>query len=165
MIITLLFCVDVKWQISQQPMESTMAKEMVTAMAMATATARATITKKGLPLHVVAMCSAFGGATPCLHPHGHKWKCMRHGGDTAKRLVPILAGAICNKFRLFANAFLAVTPHFLIYCHFFLSLSRHFWCPFPYFLRESFVCLKVSFLTEIQIKVSFLTKIQIKLIR
>ncbi len=36
-----------------------------------TATARATI-KEGLPLHVAAMCSAFGGATPCLHPHGHK---------------------------------------------------------------------------------------------
>ncbi len=41
-------------------------------MAMVTAMARATITKEGLPLHVAAMCSAFGGATPCLHPHGHK---------------------------------------------------------------------------------------------
>jgi hypothetical protein len=48
---------------------------------------------------------------------------------------------------------------------FFLSVSRHFWCPFPYFLQESVVCLKVSFSTKIQIKVSFLTKIQIKLIR
>ncbi len=47
-----------------------------TATAMATATARATITKKGLPLHVAEMCSAFGGATPCLHPHGHKGKCI-----------------------------------------------------------------------------------------
>jgi hypothetical protein len=53
-------------------------------MAMGTATARATITKGGLPLYVAAMCSAFGGATPCLNPHGHKQKCMRHGGDTAK---------------------------------------------------------------------------------
>jgi hypothetical protein len=60
------------------------ATEMPTAMAMATATARATITKEGLPLHVAAMCSAFGGATPCLHPHGHTGKCMCHGGDTAK---------------------------------------------------------------------------------
>jgi hypothetical protein len=34
--------------------------------------ARAIITKEGLPLHVAAMCSAFGGVTPCLHPHGHK---------------------------------------------------------------------------------------------
>jgi hypothetical protein len=50
--------------------------EMATTMAMATATARATITKEGLPLHVAAMCSAFGGATPCLHPHGHKGKCI-----------------------------------------------------------------------------------------
>ncbi len=52
-------------------MESAMATEMATAMAMATAMVRATITKEGLPLHVAAMCSAFRGATPCLHPHGH----------------------------------------------------------------------------------------------
>jgi hypothetical protein len=58
--------------------------EMATAMAMAMAMVRVTITKAGLPLHVAAMCSAFGGATPCLHPHGHKQKCMHHGGDTAK---------------------------------------------------------------------------------
>ncbi len=45
--------------------------EMVTAMAKETAKARATI-KEGLPLHVAAMCSAFGRVTPCLHPHGHK---------------------------------------------------------------------------------------------
>ncbi len=57
--------------------------DMAMAMAMAAATARATITKDGLPFHVAAMCSAFGGATPCLHPHGHKQKCMRHGGDIA----------------------------------------------------------------------------------
>jgi hypothetical protein len=35
------------------------------------------------------MCSAFGGATPCLHPHGHKGKCMHHGGDTAKSVAPL----------------------------------------------------------------------------
>ncbi len=63
--------------------ESAMAMEMAMAMAMATATARATITKEGLPLHVAAMWSAFGGVTPCLHPHGHKGKCMHHGGNTA----------------------------------------------------------------------------------
>ncbi len=32
--------------------------------------------KEGLPLHVVEMCSTFGAATPCLHPHGHKGKCI-----------------------------------------------------------------------------------------
>jgi hypothetical protein len=37
---------------------------------------RVTITKEGLPLHVAEMCSAFGWATPCLHPHGHKGKCI-----------------------------------------------------------------------------------------
>jgi hypothetical protein len=45
--------------------------EMATAMAKEMTTARATM-KEGLPLHVMAMCSAFGWATPCLHPHGHK---------------------------------------------------------------------------------------------
>ncbi len=52
------------------------AMEMVMVMAMATAMARATIKKEGLPLHVAGMCSAFGGLTPCLHPHGHKGKCI-----------------------------------------------------------------------------------------
>jgi hypothetical protein len=47
--------------------------EMATAMAKEMATARATM-KEGLPLHVAAMHSAFGWATPCLHPHGHKGK-------------------------------------------------------------------------------------------
>jgi hypothetical protein len=45
--------------------------EMATAMAKEMATARAT-TKEELPLHVVEMCSAFGWATSCLHPHGLK---------------------------------------------------------------------------------------------
>ena len=52
------------------------ATEMASVMAMATAMAMATITKEGLPLHVAEMCSAFGGVTPCLHPHGHKGKCI-----------------------------------------------------------------------------------------
>ncbi len=56
--------------------ESAMVTEMATAIAMATAMARATMIKGGLPLHVPAMCSAVAGATPCLHPHGHKGKCI-----------------------------------------------------------------------------------------
>jgi hypothetical protein len=75
-------------------MESATVTEMVMAMAMATATVRATITKEGLPLHVAAMCSAFGRATPCLHPHGHKGKCMRHGGDTAKSVCSPSRGRV-----------------------------------------------------------------------
>ncbi len=74
--------------------DSVMATEMAMAMAMAMATARATITKEGLPLHVPAMCSAFGGATPCLRPHGHKGKCMRHGGDTAKSVCSPSRGRV-----------------------------------------------------------------------
>ncbi len=53
-----------------------MATDMATAMAMATAKATAAITKEGLPLHVAAMCITFEGGTPCLHPHGHKGKCI-----------------------------------------------------------------------------------------
>jgi hypothetical protein len=45
--------------------------EMATAMAKEMAMARGTM-KEGLPLHVAAISSAFGWATPCLHPHGHK---------------------------------------------------------------------------------------------
>jgi hypothetical protein len=56
--------------------ELAIATEMATAIAMAMATARVTMTKGGLPLHVPAMCSTVAGATPCLHPHGHKGKCI-----------------------------------------------------------------------------------------
>jgi hypothetical protein len=56
--------------------ELAMMTEMATAIAMATATARATMTKAGLPLHVPVMCSNMAGTTPCLHPHGHKGKCI-----------------------------------------------------------------------------------------
>ncbi len=77
-------------------MESATATEMGTAMAIVTAMARVTITKEGLPLHVAAMCSAFGGATLCLHPHGHKGKCMCHGGDTAKGVCSPSRGRVLD---------------------------------------------------------------------
>jgi hypothetical protein len=57
-------------------MESAMTKEIAMAIGMAMATARVRMTKAGLPLHVPAMCSAMVGAIPCLHPHGHKGKCI-----------------------------------------------------------------------------------------
>ncbi len=50
--------------------------------------------KGRVPLHVVVMCSAFGGATPCPHPHGHTQKCMRHGGDTAKSVCSPSRGRV-----------------------------------------------------------------------
>jgi hypothetical protein len=71
------------------------ATEMATTMAMATAMARATITKEGLPLHVAEMCSAFGGVTPCLHPHGHNGKCIHQRcvmGVTLLRVFAPLQG-------------------------------------------------------------------------
>jgi hypothetical protein len=74
--------------------ESATAKKMATVMAMVMATVRATITKEGLPLHVVAMCSAFGGAAPCLHPHGHKGKCMHHRGDIGKSVCSSYWGRV-----------------------------------------------------------------------
>jgi hypothetical protein len=75
-------------------MESATTTEMATAIAMAMATARVTMTKAGLPLHVLAMCSAMAGATPCFHLHGHKGKCMRHGGDTAKNVCSPSSGRV-----------------------------------------------------------------------
>jgi hypothetical protein len=76
-------------------MESAMTAEMATAITMATATARVTTTKAGLPLHVLAMYSAMAGATPCLHPHGHKGKCIHQRcvmGVTLLRVFPPFQG-------------------------------------------------------------------------
>ncbi len=50
----------------------TLTTEMAMVIEMAMAMARVTITKGGFPLHVPAMCSAFGQATPCFRPYGHK---------------------------------------------------------------------------------------------
>jgi hypothetical protein len=75
--------------------ESGTTTEMAMVIAMATATARATMTKAGLPLHVPAMCSAMAGATPCLHPHGHKGKCIHQRcvmGVTLLRVYPPFQG-------------------------------------------------------------------------
>ncbi len=63
--------------------------------AMATAMARVMMTKAALPLHVPAMCSAMAGATPCLHPHGHKRKCIHQRcimGVTLLRVFPPFQG-------------------------------------------------------------------------
>ncbi len=72
-----------------------MTTEMATAIGMATATARLTMMKAGLPLHVLAMCSAVAGAPPCLHPHGHKGKCIHQRcimGVTLLRVFPPFQG-------------------------------------------------------------------------
>jgi hypothetical protein len=72
-------------------MESATMTEMAMGIAMAMATARGTMTKAGLPLDVPAMCSTMAGATPCLHPHGHKRKCIHQYcimGVTLLRVFP-----------------------------------------------------------------------------
>ncbi len=75
--------------------ELTMTTEIATAIAMATDRARVTMTKTGLHLHVPAMCSAIAGSTPCLHPHGHKGKCIHQRcimGVTLLRVFPPFQG-------------------------------------------------------------------------
>jgi hypothetical protein len=51
------------------------------------------------------------------------------GGMFFMFLVPIICQCIPGRH-----------PPFLIYRHFFLSVPRHFWCPFPCFVQEIFVC-------------------------
>ena len=58
---------------------------------MVMATARATITKEGLSFHVAEICSAFGGATPCLYPHGHKGKCIHQRWVMGVTLLRVFA--------------------------------------------------------------------------
>jgi hypothetical protein len=75
--------------------ELVMTAEMATVIAMATAMARVMMMKAGLPLHVPAMCSAMAGATPCLHPYGHKGKCIHQHcimGVTLLRVFPPFQG-------------------------------------------------------------------------
>jgi hypothetical protein len=77
---------------SAMVMELATMTEMAMAIAMATATARVMMMKAGLLLHVPAMCSAMAGVTPCLHPHGHKGKCIHQrcvmGVTLLRVLVP-----------------------------------------------------------------------------
>ncbi len=76
-------------------MATATAMEMATAIAMAMAMVRATITKEGLPLHVPATCSTVAGVKPCLHPHGHKGKCIHQRcimGVTVLRVFAPLKG-------------------------------------------------------------------------
>jgi hypothetical protein len=76
-------------------MELATTTEIATAITMATATVRVMMMKAGLPLHVLAMCSAMAGATPCLHPYGHKGKCIHQCcimGVTLLRVFPPFQG-------------------------------------------------------------------------
>jgi hypothetical protein len=68
---------------------------MAMAIAIAIAMARAAMTKEGLPLYVPVMCSTAAGATPCLHPHGHKRKCIHQRcimGVTLLRVFALFQG-------------------------------------------------------------------------
>jgi hypothetical protein len=89
------------------------AMEMATAMAIATATARATIKKEGVRLHVAEMCSAFGGAKPCLHPHGHNGKCIHQHCIMEVTLLRVFTPLQGGGF---------LTAHHGLFCVYFLQL-------------------------------------------
>ncbi len=94
-----------------------MATERATAIAMATAMATATMTKGGLPLHVPVMFSTVAGATPCLHPHGHKGKrihqCCIMGVTLLRVFAPFQGGGFLTAHhRLFICIFFTTTVRF-----------------------------------------------------
>jgi hypothetical protein len=89
-------------------MESAMTMEMAMAIAMATATARVTMTKAELPLHVPAMCSSMAGGAPCLHPHGHKGKCIH------QRCV--MGVTLLRVFSPFQGGWFLAADHGLFFC-------------------------------------------------
>ncbi len=95
-------------------MESATVTEMATAMAMATAMVRGTITKEWLPLHVALMCSACGGGTPCLHPHGHKGKCIHQRCVIGVTLLRVFAPLQGGGF---------LTAHHGLFCVYYLQLQ------------------------------------------
>ncbi len=86
---------------------------MATAIAMATATARAPMTMGGLPLHVPEMCSAVAGATPCLHPHGHKGKCIHQ--------LCIMGVTLLKVFAPFQGGGFLTAHHGFFFCFFFTT--------------------------------------------
>jgi hypothetical protein len=73
--------------------------------------AMATMMKGGLPLHVLAMCSAVAGATPCLHPHGHKGKCIHQRC--------IMGMTLLRVFATFQGGGFLTAQHGLFYCLFY----------------------------------------------
>ncbi len=94
-------------------MESARTTEMATAIAMATAMAMATITKEGLPLYVAAMCSAFGGATPCLHPMDTNESACVMGVTLLRVFAPLQGGGFLTAHHgLFFCLFFTTTVQF-----------------------------------------------------
>ena len=80
------------------PASTSTATETAMAITMATAKVMVTLTMGGLPLHVLAMCSAVAGATPCLHPHGqmkvHSPALHQHGGANSKSVCSLSRGRV-----------------------------------------------------------------------
>jgi hypothetical protein len=89
---------------------------MATSITMATTRAMATMTKGGLSLHVPVMCSAVAGVTPCLHPHGHKGKCIRQrcvmGVTLLRMFAPFQGGGFLTAHHGFFCLFFTDTVQF-----------------------------------------------------
>ncbi len=94
-------------------MESATMTEMAMAITMAMAMARVIMTKAGLPLHVPAMCSAMAEATPCLHPHGHKGKCIHQRC--------LMGVTLLRVFFPFQGGGFLTAHHGLFFCSFFTT--------------------------------------------
>jgi hypothetical protein len=88
---------------------------MVMVITMALATVMATMTKGGLPLHVLTMCSAVAGATPCLHPHGHKGKCIHQ--------CCVMGVTLLRVFAPFEGGWFLTAHHGLFFCLFFTTVQ------------------------------------------
>jgi hypothetical protein len=82
-------------------------------IAMATATATTIMTKGGLLLHVPAMCSIVAGETLCLHPYGHKGKCIH------QRCV--MGVTLLKVFAPFEGGGFLTAHHGLFFCLFFTT--------------------------------------------
>jgi hypothetical protein len=65
-----------------------------------------------------AMCSIVVGATPCLHPHGHKRKCIHQRCTLGMALLK----SVCSLSRGRAPGFL--TAHHGFFCLFFASTVK-----------------------------------------
>ncbi len=67
----------------------------------------------GSPLHVLAMCSTVAGATPCLHPHGHKGKCIHQ--------CFVMGVTLLRVFAPFQGGGFLIAHHGLFFCYFFTT--------------------------------------------
>jgi hypothetical protein len=86
------------------------------AIEMATAMVTVTMMKGGLPLHVPSMFSTVARATPCLHPHGYKGKCIHQ--------CCVMGVTLLRVFALFQGGGFLTAHHGLFFCLFFTTTAQ-----------------------------------------